>query len=100
MFGDDKKRSPSQSHQDSGQRSRRVGGLDRLRRASRAMMKSAVEETGIFVCVKGAQTKACAVKLGSRPNFRKDYAGFPNPIPPRSNPGINHRNTKIYLIFK
>src|SRR3981189_1255980 len=100
MFGDDKKRNPSECRHASDRRLRRVGGLDRLRRASRPMMKSAVEVTGIFVCVKGAQTKACAVKLGSRPNFRKDYAGFPNPIPPRSNPGINHRNTKIYLIFK
>jgi hypothetical protein len=30
-----------------------------------------------LVGVKGAETKASAVKLGSRPNFRKDYAGFP-----------------------
>jgi hypothetical protein len=53
-----------------------------------------------FVGVKGAETKASAVKLGSRPNFRKDYAGFPNPVPPRSNPGVNPQNTHIYLIFQ
>ena len=53
-----------------------------------------------FVGVKGAETKASAVKLGSRPNFRKDYAGFPNPVPPRSNPGVSPRNTQIYLIFQ
>jgi hypothetical protein len=27
------------------------------------------------------------VQFGSRPNFRTDHAGFPNPVPPRSNPG-------------
>ena len=53
-----------------------------------------------LVGVKGTETKAGAVKLGSRPNFRTDHAGFQNPIPPRSNPGINHRKTKIYLIFQ
>src|SRR6266849_5053156 len=53
-----------------------------------------------FVGVKGAETKASAVKLGSRPNFRKDYASFPNFVPSRSNPEVNHRNTKIYLIFQ
>jgi hypothetical protein len=33
------------------------------------------------------------VKLGSRPNFRTD-------VPPRSNPGINHRKTTICFIFQ
>ena len=31
-----------------------------------------------FVGVKGAETKASAVKLGSRPNFRTDHVGFQN----------------------
>src|ERR1700730_14000710 len=32
-----------------------------------------------LVGVKGAETKAKRVKLGSRPNFRAVYAGSPNP---------------------
>jgi hypothetical protein len=39
-----------------------------------------------------------AVKLGARPNFRKDHAGFPNPVPLRSNPGANHRNNNLSYI--
>jgi hypothetical protein len=31
--------------------------------------------------VKGAETKASAVKLDYRPNFRTDHAGVPNPFP-------------------
>jgi hypothetical protein len=27
-------------------------------------------------------------RLGSRPNFRTHRAGSPNPVPPRSNPGV------------
>ena len=45
---------------------------------------------------KGRQS---TVELGSRPNFRTDHAGFPNPIPPRSNPGTNHRKRKFTLYF-
>jgi hypothetical protein len=50
-----------------------------------------------FVGVKGAETKASVVKLGSRPNFRTDHAGFPKPVPPRSSPGVNRRKTQHYI---
>jgi len=53
-----------------------------------------------LVGVKGAETKARTIKLGSRPNFRTDHAGFQDLVPRRSNPGINHRKTKICFIFQ
>jgi hypothetical protein len=34
-----------------------------------------------LVVVKGAKQRQSAVKLGPRPNFRTDHAGFPNPVP-------------------
>src|SRR5260370_6021583 len=40
-----------------------------------------------FVGVKGAETKASAVKLGSRPNFRKDYASFSKLCPVQKQSG-------------
>jgi hypothetical protein len=55
---------------------------------------------GYSVGVEVQKQRQSAVKLGSRPNFRTDHAGFPNPVPPRSNPGINHRKTKIFFIFQ
>jgi hypothetical protein len=39
--------------------------------------------------------KQSAAKLGSRPNFRTDNAGFPNPVPPRRairGPTIKNKN--------
>jgi hypothetical protein len=53
-----------------------------------------------LVGVKAAGTKASAVKLGSRPNFRKNYVGFPNPVPSRNNWGsiIEIRNSPYISI--
>jgi hypothetical protein len=53
-----------------------------------------------LVGVKGAETKASAVKLGSRPNFRTDHAGFPNPVPPGSNPGAIIENENLPDVSK
>src|SRR3984893_8129822 len=55
---------------------------------------------GYSVGVEVQKQRQSAVTLGSRPNFRADPARFPNPVPPRSNPGINHRKTRIFLIFQ
>jgi hypothetical protein len=49
--------------------------------------------------VKGGRNKGKAL-VGSRPNFRADHAGLPNPVPPRRSPGVSHRKTRIYLIFQ
>jgi hypothetical protein len=47
-----------------------------------------------FVGVKGAETKASAVKLSAE--FQK---GLRKPCPAQKQSGANHPNTKIYLIF-
>src|SRR5260370_22910193 len=52
-----------------------------------------------FVGVKGAETKASAVKLGSRPNFRKDYASFPNLSRPEAIRGSTIEIRKFTLYF-
>jgi hypothetical protein len=50
-----------------------------------------------LVGAKGLKQKQSAVKLGSRPNFRKDHAGFPNPETIRL-PTVE--KTEIFVIFQ
>jgi hypothetical protein len=49
--------------------------------------------------VKGAETKASAVKLGSRPISERITLAFQNPVPPRSNPGSTIEIRQFTLYF-
>src|SRR5258705_8354338 len=52
-----------------------------------------------LVGVKGAETKASAVKLGSRPISERITLAFQNPVPPRSNPGSTIEIRQFTLYF-
>jgi hypothetical protein len=52
-----------------------------------------------FVGVEVQKQRQSAVKLGSRPNFRTDHAGFPNPVRPKAIRGSTIEIRKFTLYF-
>ena len=52
-----------------------------------------------FVGVEVQKQRQSAVKLGSRPNFRTDHAGFQNPVPPRTIRGSTIEKQRFALYF-